>query len=299
MIRTNVAGASLSIRERVQLLNNLAAGVATTMSPGTARTTLQYTISLTRIWEHLLEEISPNKDEMTLDIGCGFGLVNFEIGIRFGASSVGCDIVPEFIEGARVIDGHLRSLGAISPEATTMFGYGDICGLPYGDQSFDVIVVREVLQYLPDPSVAVAEIFRVLKPGGRVIVEDLEDDLYIVEPPNPDSFILLHGAIANLQKMKGGNRNVGRRLAPLLHLGGFEVTKVSTLTEGDFVDTTSASYERAFVIDQLTSARSEIIDKGVLTTDEFDSNIEDLKSQPFHPQFRMNGRIAVQARRPR
>lgn len=298
MIRTNVAGSALSIKERVELLNNLAAGVATTMTPGTARTTLQYTISLTRIWEHLLEEIAPKSSEMTLDIGCGFGLVNLEIAIRFDAPSVGCDIVPEFIDGARIIDGHLRSLGAVSPKATTMFGYGDICDLPYGDASFDVVVVREVLQYLPDPSIAIAEIYRVLKPGGRVIIEDLEDDLYIVEPPNPDSFILLHGAIARLQKMKGGNRNVGRRIAPLLYQGGFEVTKVSTLTEGDFIDETSASFERAFVIEQLISAKSELIERAILTQDQFDSNIEDLRTRPFHPQFRMNGRIAVQAKRP-
>ena len=298
MIKTNVAGSALSVKERVELLNNLAAGVATTMVPGTARTTLQYTISLTRIWEQLLEEIAPRPDELTLDIGCGFGLVNLEIGIRFDAPCVGCDIVPELIDGARVIEGHLRSLGAISSKATTMFGRGDICNLPYGDSSFEVVIVREVLQYLPDPSVAIREIFRVLKPGGRVIIEDLEDALYIVEPPNPASFSFLHDAISRLQKMKGGNRNVGRQIAPLLYKGGFEVTKVSTLSEGDFVDESSASFERAFVIEQLMSAKSELIESGVVTGEQFEENINDLKSQPYNPQFRMNGRIAVQARKP-
>ncbi len=141
MINANRAGESIATKEKIELLNNLAAGVAATMAPGTARTTLQYTISLTRIWEHLLEEIAPKSSEMTLDIGCGFGLVNLEIGIRFNAPSVGCDIVPEFIEGARMIEGHLRSRGAISPRTTTMFGYGDILELPYGDDSFVVVIV--------------------------------------------------------------------------------------------------------------------------------------------------------------
>ena len=46
---------------------------------------------------------------------------------------------------------------------------GDIEALPFDNESFDVVLVAHVLEHLPDPSRALSEIFRVLRPGGRVI----------------------------------------------------------------------------------------------------------------------------------
>jgi 2-polyprenyl-3-methyl-5-hydroxy-6-metoxy-1,4-benzoquinol methylase len=42
--------------------------------------------------------------------------------------------------------------------------------LPFADHSFDVVLCTEVLEHVPDPAVVVAELARVTKPGGRVIV---------------------------------------------------------------------------------------------------------------------------------
>jgi ArsR family transcriptional regulator len=49
---------------------------------------------------------------------------------------------------------------------------GDLFQLPYGERSFDLITLHQVLHYLEDPSAAVAEAARVLKPGGKVVIVD-------------------------------------------------------------------------------------------------------------------------------
>ena len=46
----------------------------------------------------------------------------------------------------------------------------DVCALPFADASFDVVLAMHMLYHAPDPDLAVREIARVLKPGGRAIV---------------------------------------------------------------------------------------------------------------------------------
>ncbi len=50
--------------------------------------------------------------------------------------------------------------------------HGDIYGLPYGKDSFDVAVIHQVLHFLVDPARAIAEAARVLRPGGRLAIAD-------------------------------------------------------------------------------------------------------------------------------
>lgn len=47
---------------------------------------------------------------------------------------------------------------------------GDVCALPYPDDTFDLVMSAHLLEHLPDPRVALAEMVRVLKPGGRLVV---------------------------------------------------------------------------------------------------------------------------------
>jgi SAM-dependent methyltransferase len=99
-----------------------------------------------------------------LDAGCGDG--NFDA--RMAAA------------GGRVVglDRDLRALAAAARGASALpaglaFVGGDIERLPFADEAFDVVVAVAVLCLVRDPHAAVAELCRVLKPNGRLIVGEL------------------------------------------------------------------------------------------------------------------------------
>jgi SAM-dependent methyltransferase len=109
-----------------------------------------------------------------LDLGCGEGRHAFEA-YRRGASVVAVDW------GVSEVETTKRWLGAIAEAGEggvagdgTAARYevvrGDLLHLPFPDASVDRVMTSEVLEHIPDDVAAMAEIFRVLKPGGRVAV---------------------------------------------------------------------------------------------------------------------------------
>jgi SAM-dependent methyltransferase len=97
-----------------------------------------------------------------LEIGLGEG-ADAERLIRNGAHWSGVDLTAESVErvGARL---RLRGL---------QFGelrQGSVLGLPFGDDAFDVVFSHGVLHHVPDIQRAQSEIFRVLRPGGELVV---------------------------------------------------------------------------------------------------------------------------------
>src|SRR3712207_1485364 len=104
-----------------------------------------------------------------LDLGCGEGRHAFEA-YRRGARVVAVD------RGASEVATTKRWLGAIAEagEAPAGAAYevvrGDLLALPFPDGSVDRVIASEVLEHIPDDATAIAEIARVLKPGGTVAV---------------------------------------------------------------------------------------------------------------------------------
>jgi SAM-dependent methyltransferase len=109
-----------------------------------------------------------------LDLGCGEGRHAFEA-YRRGASVVAVDWgVPEVETtkrwlGAIAEAGEAGEVGdGVAPRYEVV--RGDLLALPFPDASVDRVIASEVLEHIPDDVTALAEIFRVLKPGGRVAV---------------------------------------------------------------------------------------------------------------------------------
>jgi SAM-dependent methyltransferase len=102
-----------------------------------------------------------------LDLGCGEGRHAFEA-YRRGATVVAVDW------GAAEVETTKRWLGAIAEAGEAPGGAryevvrGDLTALPVPDASVDRVMASEVLEHIPDDATALAEIARVLKPGGRV-----------------------------------------------------------------------------------------------------------------------------------
>lgn len=98
--------------------------------------------------------------EHVLDSGCGTGAFAVAIAGRV-SSVVGVDT-----------DEASLAVGRRASPANVTLSTGDAAALPFGDASFDLAGCFRVLHHVPDPGRVVAELARVVRPGGRVLLVD-------------------------------------------------------------------------------------------------------------------------------
>ena len=115
--------------------------------------------------------------ELVLDIGCGVGFLTHEMALKVGKSGkvIGLDKNPEMIKHARKRCESLQQ---------TVFYKGDASKLPVDDQILDAVSCTQVLLYVKDVPNVLAEMRRILKPGGRLVI--LETDWRGVVLKNAD-----------------------------------------------------------------------------------------------------------------
>ncbi len=113
--------------------------------------------------------------ETVLDLGCGGGIDTILAARRVGPAgrAIGIDLLDEMVDRAL---GNAREAGV---DGWTEFRHGEMEDLPFPDESIDVVVSNGVINLSPRKSRVLAEVFRVLRPGGRMCVADLtvEEDL--------------------------------------------------------------------------------------------------------------------------
>jgi SAM-dependent methyltransferase len=112
-----------------------------------------------------------------LEVGCGPGHLSILLSRRYGLNVTGVDLDPAMIERART--NSERSLGR---DGGPSFLVGDVASLPFPGGSFDLVVSTLSLHHWVDAGAGLAEIRRVLRPNGRVLVWDFGS-----------GFIPLHG----------------------------------------------------------------------------------------------------------
>ena len=117
-----------------------------------------------------LVELAPaDREASWLDVACGPGLVARALAPRVG-SVTGVDLTPSMIEKATA---EARAAGL----QNVSFGPGDATALELEDGSFDGAITRFSLHHIPAPARVIAEMARVVRPGGWVVVGDhLTDD---------------------------------------------------------------------------------------------------------------------------
>jgi SAM-dependent methyltransferase len=109
--------------------------------------------------------------EQLLDLGCGGGRHAFEA-MRRGARVVAVDADAAEVKDAAAL---MDALVATDEETIRTGGWGravtgDALRLPFPDATFDHVIAAEVLEHIPDDRAAVAELARVMRPGGTMAV---------------------------------------------------------------------------------------------------------------------------------
>jgi ubiquinone/menaquinone biosynthesis C-methylase UbiE len=185
-----------------------------------------------------------------LDCGCGPGTITLGFAEIIAPGTVtGTDIGSSQISIA-----HENALK--QGISNVDFVEGNIYNLPFLDNSFDAAFSHAVLEHLQEPTKALQELLRVLKPGGVLGVRAPDWGGFLIAPSNPE----LDQAISYyklIQERNGGNPYVGRNLRALLREAGFTRLKTSASYE---------CYENLNDIGEYLALRienSEAIDKAV------------------------------------
>ena len=150
--------------------------------------------------------------ETVVDLGCGGGLDVLLAAGKVGpkGTAIGVDMTAPMIELARA---NAKKAGIVNAE----FHLSTIDKLPLPDNSVDCVISNCVVNLAPDKSAVFREMFRVLKPGGRVAVSDIA-----LKKPLPDelarNLMAYVGCIAGAVPMQDYEQG--------LHAAGFEVVQV-------------------------------------------------------------------------
>jgi ubiquinone/menaquinone biosynthesis C-methylase UbiE len=110
----------------------------------------------------------PTIYDTVLDVACGNGTVAFEYA-KLVNQVTGIDITPAMIERARIIQKE-RNLDNLD------WRIGDISALPFKNDCYSIVVTRGSLHHLIDFNKVMGEMYRVCKPGGKILIADVTVD---------------------------------------------------------------------------------------------------------------------------
>jgi SAM-dependent methyltransferase len=207
-----------------------------------------------------------------MDVGCGPGFFA-ELAVR--------ELVPQGrvtgvdVDGALLAPARERAVqGGLPIEYVLASGVA----IPLDDDSCDFAYARFLFQHLDRPLEVLAEMRRVVRPGGIVMVMD-SDDAGLLVHPEPPGFAALIAAAAASQRDRGGDRTIGRRLRGLFHDAGLEEVHASAR-----LLTTDHVPPQAFI--HITTAfKAELLDPKYIDPADASATLAQLREAADRPDF--------------
>ena len=194
---------------------------------------------------YLLPHLKPG--DRVLDFGCGPGTISIGLAKAVDPGEFhGVDMEETQIEMA-------RAAADAGGHANATFHVGDVTALPFEDNYFDAAHCHAVLMHIPDTRAVLAEVKRVLKPGGIIAGRELFVSSSFLEPGSEDVDNAWR-TFSRLLQGNGGHPEMGRELKNALLEAGF----VDILASGSFDYFGSAedvAFFRAFIDDWFYSPR--------------------------------------------
>jgi ubiquinone/menaquinone biosynthesis C-methylase UbiE len=190
-----------------------------------------------------------------LDLGCGIGGATFPLAEITGPTGLaaGVDISAAMIEAAR-----RRANGRAGME----FQRGEAGAIPYPDKFFDAARSERVFLYLPDRSGAIDEMKRVVKPGGRICLVDVDLDCTAVYSKKP----ALTRKMTSIVAASMPNANSARDLPALARQAGLREVKA---------EVSAISTPHEFFLRVMAGTLTSAAEKGIVSRAEVDEWLEE------------------------
>ena len=207
-----------------------------------------------------------------LEAGCGVGAQT----VILASHSPQASITSIDISAASLAQARDRARRAGCPQVT--FQQADLYRLPYGPGSFDHVFVCFVLEHLRDPVSALAELGRVLRPGGTLsVIEGDHGSAYF--HPDSDQARRAIQCLIDLQRQAGGDALIGRRLYPLLVQAGFREVGVSPRMV--YVDGARPALAEGFTRKTFTAmvegVGGQAVGQGLMAAGDWAAGVSDLR----------------------
>ena len=209
------------------------------------------------------------RDDMTvLELGSGPGFVaEGLLDLLPNGNLVSVEIDPVLIEKAR---SYLQDKAGSRWKLIE----GNVMKVDLPDNTFDFVYGRYLFQHLPDPVGAAKEALRLLKPGGKLVITDVDDELVVFDPPASGETKAIEDRVMTYlkehQASQGGNRLIGRRLTHILRDAGYQNLVLEALPLHNDLDDTSNLMPTPTV-----EGMQHFIDAGILTLQEAEYVVKD------------------------
>jgi ubiquinone/menaquinone biosynthesis C-methylase UbiE len=212
----------------------------------------------------LLDRVGIRPGMECLEVGCGSGDVAFDLARRVGPQGrvVATDIDQIKLELAS------REAG-VQQLSNIEFRLSDITQDNHA-QEFDLVHARFILTHLPNPERALTKMRQALRPGGVVVIEDIDFRGYFCHPDSPALWRYVDLYTQAVQR-RGGDANIGPRLPALLQDAGFETVQMNIVQPAG--STGEIKLMSAITMENIAGA---VIAEGLATQGEIDEIVTEL-----------------------
>lgn len=207
-----------------------------------------------------------------LEVGCGVGVILPYWAERVGPAGrvVAIDHAESFVTEARDRVARLGLTDVITVELA------DAYALPYRDDSFDAAHCERVLMHLADPTAALREMHRVVRPGGRVVVAEPDWRMIPFDHPDPDAMAALYAQKLKQFRQPEVGRTLYRRFGECGLIDRQIVPMVSPITDVSLLRTYGLELEKYI---------DDVVAGGVISRERAENAIAYLERSSNDGQF--------------